>query len=767
MLPSSPVKSGRLRQKLKHALISTVVLTVLVVLVLEWLVQRAEIPLGLRHPQTGTPTYVDREGDLLAIRATPTARIQIPTSLGRMGRWLPEVTIALEDHRFHTHPGVDVHGILAAAWSNVRRGKIRRGASTITQQLVKQALGKRGRQWKRKARETVLALKLERHWSKEEILEGYLNRLDYGNRRLGALAAAWAYFGKDCESLTLGEAIFLAGLPQAPTRYNPWKRPESAMLKYQRAVNRLALLGFIDEEQATVLREWPPSLEATAPAQKHAHFLQALELNHTAPLTSRIHTSLDANLQAQCESSLTTHLLGLDRHDLRNGAVVVIENDSGLVRALTSFATPQAESEAELNAALTQRHAGSTLKPFVYQHALAERQLTAATVLADTDDTVRALYADYDPKNFNKRTYGPVQVRQALGNSLNIPAIVASDRVGPRLAFQQLNQWGLSPTQSFEEVGAGFVLGNLRVSLLNLTQAYASLARGGIATAYPGFVEDAAPPMRRVTSSDACRIITDILSDNAARSQSFGTHSVLSFPEPHRTAAKTGTSSNARDAWVMGYNRDYTVGVWIGNLNGASMGDSLAVSTAGPVWRRVMQYLMVHYQARPLPPVTASATLRSVEIDTLSGLLPTTASLTTRVEWFLAGTEPITTSEPWYKGRQIVLPNEYSSWCQGPHNHLNATTEQLHSPAPTARILITSPRDGARYVFDPTIPSDAQRLPFLAEHPDAENLEWHLNGKRLDDKSPMNWRLQAGHWELTVHDSDTGRKGKCEFIVEP
>ncbi len=210
---------------------------VLAVVALEWVIHTSTLP-----------------GELRSVDASP------GESRSDHGRWLPEVTVALEDHRFRAHPGVDVYAIVAAAWSDVLAWRLQRGGSTITQQLVKQVLGQRGRQWRRKWMEAVLALKLERSWSKEAILEGYLNRLDYGNRHVGAESAARGYFNKPCAELTLAEAIYLAGLPQAPSRYNPWRNPERALRKYIRSIARLTVVGCLSEGQARALLASPPAL---------------------------------------------------------------------------------------------------------------------------------------------------------------------------------------------------------------------------------------------------------------------------------------------------------------------------------------------------------------------------------------------------------------------------------------------------------------------------------------------------------------------------
>lgn len=740
--------------------VAAVLLLVTGVILLESMVQVSALPESIHAPLQGSPVVYDREGGVLAMLPGGPARTHFVGRLADMGRWLPEVTVNLEDHRFHEHTGIDPYAIAAAAWSDLKAWRLHRGGSTITQQLIKQELGKRGRQWRRKWREALLALKLERSWSKEAVLEGYLNRLDYGNRRFGAESASLAYFGKRCQALTLAEAIYLAGLPQAPTRYNPWRNPESAARKYARSIARLTTVGYLSERQAEALLAAPPQPGNFTSVERAPHFLDAVMRQREDPISGALVTSLDPEIQEQAESLLKTHLEAIGRDDVRNGAIVVLENATGKVRALSSSAVENGGTEA-INAALTPRHAGSTIKPFVYQQALEERRYTPASVLTDTEEAVGPIYSDYDPKNYSKRYYGPVRLREALGNSLNIPAILVSHDVGPRRAFERLAEWGLQERDAFSDDGAGFVLGNRRVTLLDLCFAYSTLARGGLTAPGPLFTEDATPAWRRMANREACLLIEDILADNDARSHAFGTRSLLRFPPGQRTAVKTGTSSNFRDAWVVGYNASHTVGVWMGNLDGQGMDGALSVHTAGPVWRRMMDYLARHRHARGLPSLQESERIIALEIDALTGLLPVPETRRTLTEWFLRGTEPVTEGKDWYVGDRIVLPEAYRAWTRSPHNHLGALASESSKPWE-----ITRPEEGARYVIDPALPRAQQVLPFATDHPSPGELQWYLNDRPLDETVPLRWVLQPGRWVLRAYEPETGREVSHAFVVE-
>jgi penicillin-binding protein 1C len=378
------------------------------------------LPASLRQPTIGTLTLFDCRGREIAEIASPEARAQLPRKLDEMGNWLPRVTVALEDHRFYEHGAMDWHASAGAIARNLKSHRIISGGSTITQQFVKIATGRQRRSWFGKIYETVLAWKIERRWSKEQILAEYLNCSSYGNRRLGPEAAARAYFGKSARDLTLAEAIYLAGLPQAPSRFNPWRHPELAAAKYQRSLTRLTQLGVITCDDQLLLQKSPPVAHRFDPPRLASHFVDAVTAQHSR-LRGPVKTTLDVDLQIKAEQLLRSHLAAMNRHDIAQAAMVILDNDTGAVRAMVggdNYATNQ------INGAMRPRSCGSTLKPFVYLSAIDRHLLTAASLLPDTADAIRDEYADYDPQNFNQRYLGPVRLREALGCSLNVPAVL-------------------------------------------------------------------------------------------------------------------------------------------------------------------------------------------------------------------------------------------------------------------------------------------------------------------------------------------------------
>ena len=710
----------------------------LVSAVIEYSIHSKPLPDNLLGSLNGTPVFLDRNSNVIAQLPTNEARVHIPISMANMGEYLPLVTTALEDHRFHQHQGVDLYAVFAAAYRSIAHSGHLSGASTVSQQAIKLADRRKGRSLTSKIRESVLAMKLERKWNKRKILEAYMNRLDYGNRRIGPEAAAWAYFGKPAASLTLAESIYLAGLPQSPTRYNPWLRPGKAVTKYRRSLKRMAELGQLSEAQTNRLALTPPAVQKKLPPHRAPEFVDALLRTMGGQVKGHIeHTTLDPEIQYHAENFLAEQLAAVNRHDVRNAGMVVIENSSGAVRALASAASGEGKKEGAFNATLVARHAGSTLKPFIYLMAVDSRKLTAASLLPDTQDAVSRVFPGYEPDNYNRKFSGPVRMRMALGNSLNVPAVLALHKVGPRPAFETLTRWGLQTEKKLEDLGAGFVLGNRKIRLLDLASAYAGLARSGLALP-PVFLTREAPAPQRVASESAVDIITDILADDRARAASFGYNSALQIKD-HRTAVKTGTSSSHRDAWTVGFDRDYTVAVWVGNLNGQTMNGLSTIDCATPAWQRMMKHLASQHGSRPLKKSTWPRTT----IDSLSGLLPVKQSQSLTRELFLSGTEPRESASMFYSPEgNIKLPAEYALWCASKFNHLSASTTNTPDNVP----LIINPKNGATFVIDHHLPLEQQAIALKTDV--AAGIVWKANGQRL--ASPF-LNLRPGTWHITAH----------------
>ena len=702
------------------------------------------IPGKLEKPSLGTLKLLDCRGREIAGLASPKARAQFPVTLDKMGPWLPRITVALEDRRFYKHRGIDWHAIAAACTRNLRSRHLLSGASTITQQLVKLATGRENRSWSKKLYEAIVARKLEHRWSKERILAEYLNRSSYGNRRIGPEAAARAYFDKPARDLTLSEAIFLAGLPQAPTRFNPWRHPEQAKQKYARSLARLVALGVITRDQQALLVS-PPKIAHFEPVRLAPHFVDAV-VARNAGLRGPANTTLDLDLQTTIERLVRSHLSALNRHDISQAAVVVVENATGAIRAMVgseNYATSQ------INGATLPRSCGSTLKPFVYLDAIDKRQLTAASLLPDTPDAIRDEYADYDPQNYNHRYLGPVRLREALGCSLNVPAVFALSRLGARPAFYHLQKWGFNFPQGLADYGAGFVLGNAETRLVDLAAAYAGLARGGTAMRAK-FLTGENQPVTRAASKEATTIVTDILCDNDARQKSFGPRSPLAFEQ--RIAAKTGTSSGFRDTWTVGFDKEHTVAVWAGNFDGRPMRDMFAVRAATPLWAAVIQELL--RRDHPVDSPEENNRLVRREVCKATGLVPSRFSPATLNELFLPGTEPREDSADYFASDgKFLLPDAYARWCASRDNTIGAHVR--------SEFRITSPPPNAHYEIDPVLPPSQQMVELTAAS--AIEVEWFVNNERIFPQrdSRFFWQLAPGQWKLRA----ISRFGSAEETV--
>ena len=710
---------------------SLLIWAAIVLAMLTAIVWSIPIPAELQKSPTGTLTLLDCRGREIAQLASAEARTQFPIPLERMGLWLPRITVALEDRRFYEHHGIDWHALAAASARNLRSRHLVSGASTITQQLVKLATGRDRRSWSRKLYEAILAWKLEHRWSKERILAEYLNRSSYGNRRIGPEAAARAYFGKSARDLTLSEAIFLAGLPQAPTRLNPWRHPEEAGRKYARSLARLVQLGFIDRDQE-LLPAQPPKAEHADPSRLAPHFVDAVVARNSG-LHGTIRTTLDLDLQTMVERLARSHLSALNRHDITQAAVVIIENASGAIRTMVGS---ENYAVSQINGATQPRSCGSTLKPFVYLDAIDKRLLTAASLLPDTPDAIRDEYADYDPQNYNRHYLGPVRLREALACSLNVPAVFTLSRLGARPAFYQLQKWGFNFPQGLSDYGAGFILGNAETRLVDLAATYAGLARGGTAMRAK-FLAAEHQPITRIASTEATAIITDILCDNEARQRSFGTRSALAFEQ--RIAAKTGTSSGFRDAWTVGFDKEHTVAVWAGNFEGRPMRDTFAVRAATPLWATVMQELL--RRDHPLDSPVENERLVRREICKATGLLPSRLSSARMSELFLAGTEPRDDSSDHFAADgKLLLPNAYSRWCVSRDNTIGAHVR--------SEFRITSPLPNAHYQIDPVLPASQQMVELTAAF--GGDVNWFVNGEQISARQDARffWQLSPGEWQV-------------------
>jgi len=609
----------------------------------------------------------DREGRLLYEVIPPGGGKRTVVPLSSISPYLILATVATEDARFFQHQGVDPIAILRALWQDIKAGQAVSGASTIPQQLVRNLLlppqERAQRTLKRKIKEAILAAEITRRYSKETILELYLNEIYYGNLAYGAEAAAQTYFGKHASELTLAEASFLAGLPQAPARYDPFTNFQAAKARQADVLRLMVEAGYITPQEAQKayqeeLKLIPPRFEMKAP-----HFViyvrQLLEQRYGTDALYRaglrVYTTLDLNLQEMAQQIVKEGVEKLKDKNVTNGALVAIKPQTGEILVMVGSADFYNEKiSGQVNMALAPRQPGSAIKPVTYLAAF-EKGWTPATVIWD----VPVQFPDgYKPTNYDNRFHGPVTVRVALGSSYNIPAVKALQFVGIPSFLEMARRLGITSfTRS--DYGLSITLGGGEVSLLELTAAYAVLANGGKRVPPVAIlrVEDAAgrvleqytpPPGDQVISPQHAYLITHILADNRARTPAFGPNSVLKLSRP--AAVKTGTTDDWRDGWTIGYTPDLVVGVWVGNADNSPTKRVPGVRGAGPIWHEFMEKALAGTPPKDFlrPPGIVEA-----EICAKSGAKPSEYCPERRIELFVAGTEPNDPSQDFYQKVRI------------------------------------------------------------------------------------------------------------------
>jgi penicillin-binding protein 1C len=624
-----------------------------------------------RRLQTPSVRIVDREGRLLYEALPGEGGRNTVVPLEAIPSFCRQATIATEDRSFYSNPGVDLRGILRAAWINLRGGETLAGGSTITQQVARNLLlspAERGeRTIKRKLRESLLAWQLTREFSKDEILALYLNQTYYGGMAYGIESAAQTFFGKPVERLDLAECAVLAGLPQAPALYNPFTEPESALERQHIVLGLMERDGFITSEQAQ-LAQGEPLIYSTQPYPVEAlHFVMMVlaqidsrfspeEIQEMGSLLVR--TTLDLDWQRHAEKAVIHQLAALKRsdaglgHNVNNAALTALDPHNGDILALVGSPDYfEAEQGGAINMAISPRQPGSALKPLVYAAALDPQKATggwtATTMLLDVKTSFLTIDGRaYIPANYDLREHGPVLLREALASSLNIPAVLALEHVGLEEFFDFSRKLGISTLGDPEEFDLSLALGGGAVRLIDLSAAYGVFANGGYrveprlileARDIQGrtFYEAPENTRTRVLDERIAWLISDILSDNDARRIGFGANSILRLDRA--VAVKTGTTSNFHDNWTIGYTPDLVVGVWSGNTDYEPMRAVNGLTGAAPIWHEFMRAVL---SGSPEQVFRRPAGLEQEEVCALSGLLPSEACNYRKMEWFIAGTQP-------------------------------------------------------------------------------------------------------------------------------
>lgn len=684
------------------------------------------MPAALCSPPPASTEFLDRNGEPLRTMLVDETRYARPVSLGDISPHVIAATLAAEDARFYNHPGIDPLAVARAAFNRLRGVGPASGASTITQQLVKE----RGpRTFGTKLREMLHAARVEREWTKDKILAEYLNRLDYGNLRTGIAAASNYYFAKPPSDLSAAEAAFLAALPKAPSRLDPHRNWPGARARQLWILDRMARNGAIDAPTCARAANEPLALRPHSQDFAAPHFVDLL-LQRRGMLPAdggAVRTTLDLGLTKRVEQALAAQLARMSQHNASGAAAVVIHNPTGDVLALAGSGDYFAAGAGQVNGAWIARSPGSAVKPFTYLLAL-ERGATPATVVADIPATFTTPTGIYRPNNYNHRFHGPVSLRHALGNSLNVAAVRTLELAGgPAALHRLLRDLGISTLEfPTEHYGLGLTLGNGEVRLLELATAYATLARGGIHRPFRLLADraDEKGEGRRLFDETSAYLVSDMLADNRARAASFGLQSYLAFPFP--VACKTGTSSDYRDNWVVGYTPEFTVAVWVGNPDGKPMRGITGVTGAAPAMHDIFMHL---HETRGTTWFARPAAVHDGFVHPLTGHAVASGRRDAVREIFATDPAPEQADDYDTHGR-VLLPDEYREWLAGPQNGLGDTV----ACAPLSNELrITSPSAGTVYFLDPDLPQASQRIPLCSSG--AGDVAWSSDTLPCDSSS--------------------------------
>lgn len=721
---------------------------------------------------------------------------------------LKQATIAIEDHNFYSNPGVDLEGIVRAMWINLQGGETIAGGSTITQQVARNLLLSEDerieRTLRRKLREALLAWQLSQNLSKDEILALYLNQTYYGGLAYGVEAAARTYFGKPASDLLLPECALLAGLPQAPSVYNPYTNPDLAHKRELIVLGQMQKQGFISDQQRQQAEATPLTYNEAPYPIIAPHFIWIIknqldqlfdsgQLNRQQSLV--VQTTLDLNAQKLAEAAIARQITAFHSplqsdHNVNNAALVGLNPQNGEVLALVGSADYfDPEIYGAVDMATSPRQPGSAFKPFVYALALdplRPQPWTAATPLLDVSTTFTLKNGlNYTPKNYDLREHGPMPIRNALASSLNIPAVLALNAVGVETTYNLAKKLDILSLEHPENYDLSLVLGGGQMTLLELSTAYAAFANGGLATKHYTIlnIKDAdgkllytepKAPLTRVFDERVAWLINDILSDDSARALGFGRNSTLKLE--HTTAVKTGTTTNFHDNWTVGYTPDFLAGVWVGNSNYEAMRNVNGLTGAAPIWNEFMRAML---QGQPDRSFARPGGLVQVEVCTLSGLLPTPACPKTHREWFIAGTEPKEKDNVYHQvwvdsvtgkladkqtppdRRQLIsvldLPITAQPWARGLGLTLLADLPQADagSAAGGERLALISPRPNVTYHLTGDIAQSAQQIAVEAAAQGFAKVNIWVDDKLL---ASFNGPPYKAWWPLTV--------GKHSFRVE-
>jgi penicillin-binding protein 1C len=740
------------------------------------------------HPDTldrpCSPVVTDKHGKPLRIFLSPDDKWRFYVHFSEISPVLIDTVTCYEDRFFYSHPGVNPLALARAFWQNLRRGHVVSGGSTITMQIARMSDPKK-RTYLNKLKEIITALRLEMKYSKQELLEIYFNLAPYGGNIEGVGAATWLYLGKAPGKLSLAEAALLASIPQSPEKNRPDKFPKMSLEARNKVLQRLLEMGKISKQEFrdASTREVPfqrQPVPCMAP-----HLSRLLATRH--PNQHRIHSTIDSKIQALAREKLRSHIERLRQKGITNGAVVVIENRTRTVRAMVgSYDFFDKSNSGQVNGALAPRSPGSTLKPFLYARALDMGVISPQMLIPD----VPMQYGGYSPENYDGKYNGMVTMRQALIRSLNVPPVNLQARLGNDGIFHVLKKVEMSTIKGGREYyGLSIILGGCEITLLELTNLYATLAdRGRFRMAR--IREDEPPePFIQVFSPAAAYIITDILANLRRPDLPDIWEAAVNIP---LIAWKTGTSYGRHDAWSIGYNPQYTVGVWTGNFSGKAVPELVGSQAAGPLLMDIFNALAKETNNTwfTRPPQVGKRM-----VCALSGMSPGPDCEHLKSELYIRNVSPTKTcnfhrrfdidDKTGYRlcshcrvGRDyhselfVVWPRGVATWMiqngipvdEIPRHFPDCTRVSSHKPP-----VIRSPQAGGLYLIRPGISLEDQKISLLSSV--ANNIKkvfWFVDGQLLWSGPPTEkvfYLPERGRHSFVCMDEE-GRRSKITIRVE-
>ena len=709
-----------------------------------WQINTPSLSLRQTHDSDARFQVLDRYGTPLGIAYQNRLNTSAILPLHAIPEMLWRAIITAEDKHFFSHHGVDWRARSNAIWQNIRAGHAVRGASTITEQVVRILHPRPRTLWSRWL-EGCEAMLLERHASKGQILEFYLNQVPYASNRRGVAQAARYYFDRNVDTLTHQEMLALAVLPRAPSALDLYKDRHTitgAMTRLSASMVQRGELSYTEHKQLLIR---PLHLHPPSPPLSATHFINYIR--ETVPYHISDHgvlrTTLDGTLQAKVQDLLDARVQTLSAKRVRNGAVLVVDHTTRDILAWAVAGAGQRGKQtltqgSAIDMVRMPRQPGSSLKPFLYALAL-DKGWSPATELNDAPMAEAIGSGLHDFHNYSHTFYGKISLREALGNSLNIPALQTISFVTPKHYLNTLHALGFeSLTQPAEFYNDGLALGNGEVSLFEMVQAYTALANKGMPRLLSAVTESSQlrTQPQHVYSPEAASLIAHILSDPFARRHEFGAGSVLNLPI--QTAVKTGTSTDYRDAWVMGFDARYVVGIWIGNVDQTPM-DGVTGST-GPAL--VLRSIFAHLNQNSSPtPLYLSPKLLQKDICADGSDRSTTPHCFSRTEYFIAETQPKTAVQP---------------------------SDLVHHP-----LTLVRPSEGLHMAYDPRIPASAQAFEFVADTQNAlHQVRWTLNNTLLatTQNGRYVWQVVRGNYTLTAEELDKNAqilsRDTVRFIVK-